>query len=87
MTKDELEAIMEGEYTNDNGLADTITSLHHFGEVTLQMNPEGGSDMPYVYKVSIKDLLSNDIDEETLVKAKANGWDLSKDKNFLCKVF
>jgi hypothetical protein len=87
MTKDELEAIMEGEYTNDNGLADTITSLHHFAEVTLQMNPEGGSDLPYVYKVSIKDLLSNDIDEETLVKAKANGWNLSKDKNFLCKVF
>ena len=87
MTKDELEALMEGEYTNDNGLADTITSLFQFGNVLLQTNPEGGSDLPYVYKVSIKDLLSNDIDEETLVKAKANGWDLSKDKKFLCKFF
>lgn len=85
MTRDELEAIMEGEYTNDNGLADTIISLSRFGKVLLNMG--GGSDMPYVYNVSIKDLLSNDIDEETLVKAKSNGWDLSNDRNFLCKAF
>lgn len=40
--------------------------------------------VPY-YSVSIKDILSSDIDGEDLINIRNNGWELSSDKKYIVK--
>jgi hypothetical protein len=76
-----LEELMKIPSTDTTSLFSSLNILRQYGDVILTQN----ENFDTIYQMSMDDLLSHDIDDDTLLKIRNGGWEISQNGNFLIK--
>lgn len=76
-----LEELMKIPSTDTTSLFSSLNILRQYGDVILTQN----ENFDTIYQMNIDDLWCHDIDDDTLLKIRNGGWEISQDGNCLIK--